>query len=479
MSSHLTPLYPSLSPASLEAVEHAGTKIYEPKLEWLRSLLEGAASLQSQLADTPLEERLRSIEEAGRVWREKLDAGNLGWVKEELVKATGYSPPLVEMELEFVLEVLNAENIRRMLDHSIIGGAASLEAPVEVAPGEYVRTLPAGPALIIGSGNSLIPPLIPATASLAVGNFTILRPSLANFRAVAEALAGLLDLPEDNPMRRALLVAYFPHESKTLKALLEQAPLGVVNYWGGEPGRTIISRTVAANPNRPRFVQNGPMTGFAVVDGESASREVAEKLALEVVLYEQQLCSSPTQAAFIGTPQEAREFAAMLAEALDRVGAEYPLHLDSIPYPLFVLRRTLELAGARVLASDNPKNPWTLVLAEGSSALGRVPRSSLIPLYARRRFLEIVAVDSIEQALRLIASLPGNPAYAGVDRVQTLAVAVSRERLEWVLRNLYRLGVYRVVPLGESYLRTPAEPYDGSYLPSAFTYTAYVRVRGP
>jgi len=43
------------------------------------------------------------------------------------------------------------------------------------------------------------------------------------------------------------------------------------------------------------------------------------------------------------------------------------------------------------------------------------------------------------------------------------------------LRNLHWIGVYRVVPLGESYLRTPVEPYDGFFLPSVLSYAVYIR----
>ena len=477
MSGGVAPLYPGLSERDLNLVALEGLSLYEPRYEWVASLLGGAAELQQELSNLPLGERLEVVRLLGDAWREKLEAGRLGWVREELARATGYSPALIELEMKLAGEVLNPRNVRKLLDSTLVGGSGSLEGPVEVAPGEYVRNLPAGPVLVIGSGNSLIPPLIPATVSLVIGNLTVLRPSLANFKAVREVYSGLESLPGDSPLRRALLVSYFTHDGEALRGMLERAPLGVVNYWGGEPGRTAVTRAVSLNPHRPKLVVNGPMTGFAVVDSENATREVAEKLALEMTLYEQQLCSSPTQAAFIGPYAEALEFAEALGGALDRVGREYPLTLDSIPYPLFVLRRSLELAGAKVYASSDPSNPWTVAVSRGKSALAALPRSSLIPLHARWRFLEVVAVESLSEAVELVRSLPSNPAYAGVDRVQTLSVAVSGETLRGIMDKLHLLGVYRVVPLGESYMRTPVEPYDGSYLAQHFSYAVYIRVR--
>ncbi|MEM2216768.1 MAG: acyl-CoA reductase, partial [Thermofilaceae archaeon] len=123
------------------------------------------------------------------------------------------------------------------------------------------------------------------------------------------------------------------------------------------------------------------------------------------------------------------------------------------------------------------RNPWTVVLNRGKSALGLLPQNAIIPLHARGRFLEIIVVESLGEAMELARNLPKNPAYIGVDRVQTLSVAVSREALREITGKLHLLGVYRVVPLGESYMRTPVEPYDGFYLAPLLSYTAYIRVR--
>ncbi|MEM2790659.1 MAG: acyl-CoA reductase, partial [Thermofilaceae archaeon] len=177
MSESVAPRYPGIGREDLELVSVADVSVLEPKADWLSSVLRAAEELQWGLSNLPLDDRLKVIQFLGDSWREKLEANELQRVKEGLSKATGYSPHLVELEMQLVGEVLNARNVRRLLDSTVIGGARSLEEPVEVAPGEYVRNLPAGPVLIVGSGNSIIPPLIPATISLAIGNFTILRPS--------------------------------------------------------------------------------------------------------------------------------------------------------------------------------------------------------------------------------------------------------------------------------------------------------------
>jgi hypothetical protein len=63
----------------------------------------------------------------------------------------------------------------------------------------------------------------------------------------------------------------------------------------------------------------------------------------------------------------------------------------------------------------------------------------------------------------------------GVGKFQTASIRVSERNLNHVLKVLSILGIYRAVPIGESFFRTPLEPYDGESLPRYFTYTMYLR----
>ena len=93
----------------------------------------------------------------------------------------------------------------------------------------------------------------------------------------------------------------------------------------------------------------------------------------------------------------------------------------------------------------------------------------------RRRFLEIVVVDSVEEALEHIKRIPGSPAFKGIDGVQTVGYSISTEEKEKVFEKLASLGIYRIVPLSEMFMRSPIEPYDGVTLLSAFTRIVYRR----
>ncbi len=475
----LEPLHPGIRGLPTNLVEGA-VRYSTPSMKWFEEYLSQAKVIQDESRSIGFRRRVRILEELGKAWVEKLESCSLEGLKMELTRNTGYGRAMIEKDLRFVVEVFKKENIEALMNAGLQGGWRSLDDFVEVELGEYVSNFPAGPVLIIASGNSVIPPLIAAVTSLATGNLTILRPSLTNYKVVREVFKPLEDLAEaggdGSVVGRALLVTYLAHDSEVLEYLLKSAPIGVVNYWGGEPGRTRVYRAVMENPYRPRLYVNGPLTGVAVVDGDSVSDELSEALAREVLMYDQQLCSSPTISFLIGDYERAMGLAKEVGNRLDIHGALYKLEVsEGWMFGLTTLRKALELHGAKVIRSRDHENPYTIVISKGKSSFVGL---KLIPLniHLRRRFLEIVSVPDIKECVKIIRELPKIPGYTGIDGVQTVALWVKDgwRRREYI-RELIKAGVYRVVPLGESYIRTPFEPYDGEFMPRYFTYTVYFR----
>jgi hypothetical protein len=428
-------------------------------------------------------ERLQALDLLAEVWRERLAAGELTGVKDELRASTGYPAKLIELEFSLVGRVLDSKEIGRNLAASVVGGAEALEAFVEVAEGESLRHLPAGPTLIISSGNSIIPTLIPTAISLVTGNFTLLKPSLSNYRAVAEVFSGFRDIMSKSPaahlMARALCISYLGHDSPGLRAALASSPFGVVNYWGGEPGRSSMAAQVAQNPSHPRLFVNGPLTGVAVIAEGADGDEAAKGLALNMVLYEQQLCSSPTIGAYVGSYQGATAFAAMVRDHLEAVGSGFVVEPSNDA--LFVTnsaRKVLAFKGSKVLASRSTRNPWTLAVSQRGSNLDAVVASfPSFSVHGRRRFLELVVVEDMAQAAALVARVPCMEAYKGIDKVQTVGLSIPEGMRNEALWALPPTGAYRMVPIEDMFMRSAAEPYDGTPLASLFTYAVYERRR--
>ncbi|WEU40437.1 MAG: aldehyde dehydrogenase family protein [Candidatus Odinarchaeum yellowstonii] len=446
----------------------------------LDEILKEFKSIQSALSKTPIENRLKTFNEVGLIWRRKLDNGELENLKKTLSELTGYSESLVELEFNLVSYMLSEKNIRSNLEAAFSKGIQGLWKFTKIAENEYYKFMPAGPVFIVSSGNSMIPPLIPTTLSLVTGNLTILKPSISNYLGVVEVYKSLEELSKHDEnaaiIFSALVISYFAHDSPVLKYLLTKTKLGVVNFWGADPARIMIAKLVAENQNHPRLVINGPLTGLAIIDAESANT-AAKELALNIVLYDQQLCSSPTQAVFIGRLEEAISFAENVGRYLDAIGEKLKMKTkEGSLYLLQSARRALQLKGVKVLFSNNRENPWTIVVSKDKSSLEFLSES--LPefnIYNRRRFIEIIVVEKATDAFKIIESVTLNPAFKDVDKIQSIGLALSDSNKNKIIEELPATGIYRITSLADMYMRSPLEPYDGASIPSLFTYTVYRR----
>ncbi len=477
----IEPFYLGGELETIEVKLDGGILVKELSPKSLHAMLKEGRQLQAELCDLPLEERLQVVSMLGEIWQQRMIDGELDSVKKELAVATGYPEKLIDLEFSLVKKVLDADEIRANLDGSLVGGAEALEGYVELREGEGMRHLPAGPTFIISSGNSVIPTLIPTIISLVSGNFTLLKPSISNYRAVVEVFSGLEGLMSRSPaahlMARSLSISYMGHNSQTLDEALGQGDFGVVNFWGGEPARSEIGQKLMKNEHRPRLFVNGPLTGIAVIGGSRADDSAARGLALNMILYEQQLCSSPTLAFYIGPYPESLRFAIKVRDHLDAIGLQYPVEPSNDA--LFVrnsAQKVLTYHGSKVMSSSSLKNPWTLAVSKGTSNLEAVVESfPSFNVHGRRRFLEMVVLDSTDRLAAFVAQLPNMSAFRGVDRVQTVGTALPEDIRKELLWSLTPSGIYRFVPIEDMFMRSATEPYDGIPMAALFTYAVYQR----
>ncbi|NLT36616.1 MAG: aldehyde dehydrogenase family protein [Methanomassiliicoccus sp.] len=449
------------------------------------NFLSAGRAVQAELCKVPLAARLTVLHQLGDIWRARSMDGELRGVRSELMRSTGYSEANMDLEMSLVPQALDQGSLEENIDLSLPGGRDSTERFVPLGRSGEVRHLPAGPVLIIASGNSIVPAVIPTALSLALGNCTMVKPSMANHHALQQVFEPLRELAYHdqaaNLMAQSLAVAYFTHDSPRLRHLLSNGELGVVNYWGGEPGRSEVLVRAATNPHHPRWLSHGPLTGFAIIAQERSDDRTARGLAENMVLYEQQLCSSPTLGAFIGTKDEAVDFASKVAAHLQEIGTKHATaQSDDLGFIRASSLRIMELCGSTVLRSKDGSNPWSIAVTPGGSVLDEALIS--FPAYGphvRRRFMELVVVSDTATAVDLIARLPGMKAYQGVDKVQTVGLSLSEHQHAEAKAALLATGAYRLVPLDDMYRRDPAEPYDGSPLASLFAYAMYHRARGP
>ena len=457
----------------VKVVEAHGVTIHEATVESMKRVMSDAVEIQKRSMKIGAETRLKILAALGELWADRNASGEWDEAKELLAASTGYSRSLIDEEFKLVVEVFSRENLRAILDKGLIGGAESLDGFKAINESESIRSMPTGPLLIISSGNSVIPPLIPTVMGLLTGNFVVLKPSLSNVAGLSMIFSLLEELEGYEALKECLFVSYLRHDSAAYEYLLREAPFGVVNFWGAQPAMGIIGAKVGENPHHPRYLVNGPLTGFVVVKEDHMDIAV-QGLALNIVLYDQQLCSSPTQAAFIGSKEALDSFVEKVGESLNLIGSSQPITLsEASNYTLQGVRRGLLMKGSKVVSSRDQSNPWTIVVSERTSRLGEAVQTfPQFNLYNRKRFIEIIRVEDFRETIELIEKLPENPGWAGVEKVQTIgAVELSEEEYNLLAET----GAYRIVSLSDMYMRSPSEPYDGVSLPTAFTYRVYRR----
>jgi len=72
---------------------------------------------------------------------------------------------------------------------------------------------------------------------------------------------------------------------------------------------------------------------------------------------------------------------------------------------------------------NDPRNPYTIVVSRGKSSFTGL-RLALLEIHSRKRFLEMVVVNDLIECVKLVKELPKTTGYAGVDKVQTVALWV-------------------------------------------------------
>ncbi|RLG54641.1 MAG: hypothetical protein DRO00_00595 [Thermoproteota archaeon] len=455
----------------------------EPQL--LKELLDLGVEIQERLTEIDTDSKLSVMSELAERWRHALDAGELDYLINILSKKTGYCEKMIKMDLDYVITVLDPDSISISLEQSLPGGIESLDAFIEIESGEMYKCMPAGPVLILGSGNSVIPCFISGILSLMTNNFTLIRPSSANSEAVFALFKMLKEMAlEETPiaeiareLSNASLIFCASDESETLKYLLEEAPLGVVNFWGDKITISKITKAISMNSHHPRCCFLAPMTGYAVIHHGVNLEEAAHALAEAIVYYDQQLCSSPTEASFIGGFDAAKEFADELGRALEELTKDFPIEKSEYEANLVQrARNKLRMSGSYVIVPLDGGPAWTVAVSNRQSNLDRVfPSIKEFKLEVRRRFIEIIAVESERDVIERLKSLKEKEPFSSIMGIQSVGLAVPDTVFEVITPILTEAGVHRIVPIRDMHLRSPIEPFDGKHMAREFINILYVR----
>ena len=340
-----------------------------------------------------------------------------------------------------------AENLsRRALTRKLVAELGT-EAPMDLSRPVlseqcYEAWRPVGVVVHITAGNSPIVAPMATVEGLLTGNINIVK-CASNMGAFASAV--LADMCDGTPLVDFVyLLRVSSKDTERMRFILDRADC--VSVWGGEEATRAVRDMT---PQGTRFVSWGHRISFAYLVPDSVTPESMRLLAASVCRNEQQSCSSP-QCVLVDTddPEEVRNVARMLAEALDDVGPRFPRVMPDeaqaaeIASVTQVHRCDCFFSGGGIIGG--PGDPYRILICDRTKFMPS-------PLFRTVWLSPLSRTD-------LVPTLRGMRGY-----LQTAGLACRQSDLAELSDILYSAGVDRITPLDSMSASYSGEPHDGGY----------------
>ncbi len=424
-------------PAGVSVDGHGGAEVVRVRATaaWVETVCEALMGAGEALADIPAREIARAL---GRVGERFLDEDDplRRRALEILPGTSGLSPEMCRVVLDGMARDWTEERLNVLLAREL-GAAEALDDFLEGAADTRARAV--GPALCAQVVSGSVPG-VSATAlarSLLVKGPTLVKPGLGDVALPVLFAEGLAEM--DPRLGDAVAVVYWPGGSRELETVALEAADVVVAYGSDETVRSLRD----LSPPTTRFVGYHHRVSVGAVGRETLSGEQTVRAATEVAeaiaVFDQRGCVSP-QWVWVeeGGAVAPDAFAEMVAVALEAIEDRWPtgrLDMDEAA-AVQQIRGSAELlraAGRNVRLWQGATSPWTVVY-EGGTAIE--PGRMCVGRVVRMR-----RIETLEALPEAIAALRGH--------LQTVALAVRRDRFDRVAAAVASAGASRVAPFAE------------------------------
>lgn len=360
-----------------------------------------------------------------------------------------------EAEAADTLKEMAAFLSRAELEKKLVRELGSKEPLAAVRSGfreaHFESWAPLGTLVHVAPTNAASVGALSVLEGLLVGNFNVLKIGGQDGTFAAHFLATLAARePTGALARRVVAVRVSSKDQETMARLVAVAD-GIA-AWGSEEAVAGIRKLA---PPHARFVDWGPKISFAYLTRAAAlNAEVVQKLAEEIVLVEQQACSSP-QVAYVDLDPKAEKdalvaFAERLAAALLELSRTRPApELDraeraEITNVVQVTRLEQYLEDGLTHVIDGSRDGYR-VLVDFRSALRASPLNRTIWIKGLPR-------------AEIVRTLRPMRAY-----LQTVGLAAPAEDYPALAEAFVRAGALRVAEIGSMLGSYAGEPHDGVY----------------
>ena len=372
---------------------------------------------------------------------------------EVLPAYTGFSKEMIRLGLDAIFSLFEPEPLREKLHNELMGIPLVHNYQYRPDSNTALKWQPIGSIFHVLSGNvflvgpsSLIEGVLTRNVSLLKmsSQETVFLPEFIESLLESEAELGLTGL-----ITRSLAVFEFgSHQTDVIEEFKKHVD-GIV-IWGGE---SAVQAYRGSLPARTRAIVFGPKlsVGLVLKSGIDAKGidDCADQLASELAIWDQNACTAP-QLCFVESYQAAEQLANALPKYLSKWQEEIPAgNLDpNQAAEIRKLRSIFEIAKGRSekMLLESPENlDWTVIL---DTEVEIEPS----PLH---RTIKIIPFESLDDVLGKIGNYR---AY-----IQSVGLWAAKPQFFELADSLGKLGVLRIVSLGEMSGGGVDDPHDGAY----------------
>ena len=425
----------------------------ELSAEQAQEICQKAADRALILQKYPHDKVLRVLERVGKLWADP-EFGPRKELMEILPQKTGFSSEMLSLAMDEIVWMLEPKRLRKKMKTELRGLAPGIETSYDATTQTQLRWCPLGVVMHVLSGNVFLVGLGSLVEGLLTGNATLIKMSSAETYFMPRFMETLQSCDEDGVVSGSVGLLDFPSSNKDVIETLKRNVDGVL-VWGGEEAVRAYRDGLSAGK---KFIVYGPKLSLSVVTAkgmeEWGTEKVAERLALEVSVWDQNACTAP-QLCYVQSEAKARELADALASALEVKAKELPAGPADINVAVEIqkMRGVSEIAEARGegwVRGSQGNVDWTVV----------VDRNPVIEPSPLHRTIKLVPFEAPQEILDQAAQIRGY--------VQTIGlVAAVDENQKWYM-DLSQAGALKVGELGKMGAGEIDDPHDGAYDLSQF-----------
>ncbi len=412
------------------------------------SLCRRADAQRESIREYPQDKILRVLEKVGKLWADPAYPKRVQ-LEATLPEATGFSPEMIRLGMEEVVWVLSPEVLRKKVSAELKGLTSAGGPSYRHARRTQLRWSPLGVVMHVLSGNVFLVGIGSLVEGLLTGNVTILKMSSGEKLFLPRLMESLLECDEEGVVAKSVALIDYPSSAKDVLEEFKARVDGIV-VWGGEDAVRAYRDGLGAGK---KLIVFGPKLSLSIVTkaglAASGADKVAEKMAWEMSIWDQNACTAPQQC-YVEGIEAALSVAEALPKALDAQLAKLPAGpVDAnVAVEIQKWRGVAEVAEAKgegLLRATAKNVDWTVI----------VDKKTAIEPSPLHRTIRIIPFTSVETILQEAEAVRGYLQTVGL-------VAASSEQGEWY-RRLAAAGALKVGDLGAMSGGEVDDPHDGAY----------------